>query len=159
MNATANTPALNTAAPAFNLPATSNQTISLESLKGKKVVLYFYPRDATPGCTTESQNFRDSFEDFTQAGAVILGISQDSVDSHEKFKAKQEMPFELLSDEAGDVCSAYDVIKLKKMYGKEFEGIERSTFLIDDKGVLRSQWRKVKVPGHVDEVLAAVQSL
>ena len=154
-----NAPAVNKAAPAFNLPATSNQTISLASLKGKKVVLYFYPRDATPGCTTESQNFRDMFDDFTQAGAVILGISQDSVESHEKFKAKQKMPFELLSDEAGDVCNAYDVIRLKKMYGKEFEGIERSTFLIDEKGVLRAQWRKVKVPGHVDEVLGAVQAL
>ena len=158
-NAPTNTPALDKAAPAFDLPATSDQTISLASLKGKKVILYFYPRDDTPGCTTESQNFRDSFADFTQAGAVILGISQDSVESHEKFKAKQAMPFELLSDEAGDVCNAYDVIRLKKMYGKEFEGIERSTFLIDEKGVLRAQWRKVKVPGHVDEVLGAVQSL
>lgn len=153
------TPEINEAAPAFELPATSNQTISLASLKGSKVVLYFYPRDATPGCTTESQNFRDAMADFEKAGTVILGISQDSVESHEKFKAKQEMPFELLSDEAGDVCRAYDVIKLKKMYGKEFEGIERSTFLIDEKGVLRTQWRKVKVPGHVDEVLAAARSL
>ena len=153
------TPTLNEAAPAFDLPATSDQTISLSGLKGNKVVLYFYPRDATPGCTTESQNFRDAIEGFTKAGAVILGISQDSVQSHEKFKAKQAMPFELLSDEAGDVCRAYDVIRLKKMYGKEFEGIERSTFIIDEKGVLRAQWRKVKVPGHVDEVLSAVQAL
>lgn len=152
-------PQLNKAAPDFNLPATSDQTISLASLKGSKVVLYFYPRDATPGCTTESQNFRDAIKQFTTAGAVILGISQDSVESHEKFKAKQEMPFELLSDESGEVCNAFDVIKLKKMYGKEFEGIERSTFLIDEKGVLRGEWRKVKVPGHVDEVLAAVQAL
>ncbi len=152
-------PQIGQAAPAFKLPATSDQTISSASLKGSKVVLYFYPRDATPGCTTESQNFRDASDQFTQAGAVILGISQDSVESHEKFKAKQEMPFELLSDEPGDVCRAYDVIKLKKMYGKEFEGIERSTFLIDESGVLRAEWRKVKVPGHVDEVLAAVQAL
>ncbi|MFK8081207.1 MAG: peroxiredoxin [Granulosicoccus sp.] len=152
-------PQLNKAAPEFDLPATSDQTISLASLKGSKVVLYFYPRDATPGCTTESQNFRDAIEHFTQAGAVVLGISQDSVASHEKFKAKQAMPFELLSDESGEICNAYDVIRLKKMYGKEFEGIERSTFLIDEKGVLRSEWRKVKVPGHVDEVLTAVQAL
>ena len=154
-----NAPQINKAAPAFELPATSNQTISLASLKGSKVVLYFYPRDATPGCTTESQNFRDATADFEKAGAVILGVSQDSVQSHEKFKAKHEMPFELLSDETGDVCRAYDVIKLKKMYGKEFNGIERSTFLIDEEGVLCKQWRKVKVPGHVDEVLAAAQGL
>ena len=151
------TPELDKAAPVFDLPATGEQQISLASLKGSKVVLYFYPRDATPGCTTESQNFRDSIHEFTAAGAIVLGISQDSVTSHEKFKAKQAMPFELLSDEDGAVCQAYDVIKLKKMYGKEFEGIERSTFLIDETGVLRKAWLKVKVPGHVDEVLAAVQ--
>lgn len=152
-------PQLDKQAPAFDLPATSDQNIASNSLKGAKVVLFFYPRDATPGCTTESQNFRDSIEHFTKAGAVVLGISQDSVESHEKFKAKQAMPFELLSDESGDLCRAYDVIKLKKMYGKEFEGIERSTFIIDESGVLRAEWRKVKVPGHVDEVLAAVQAL
>lgn len=153
------TPQLDKAAPTFDLPATSSQTISLASLKGSKLVLYFYPRDATPGCTTESQNFRDAIKDFEKAGAVVLGISQDTVASHEKFKAKEDMPFELLSDESGEVCRAYDVIKLKKMYGKEFEGIERSTFLIDEKGVLRAEWRKVKVPGHVDEVLAAAKAL
>lgn len=153
------TPELNKAAPGFDLPATGEQQISLASLKGSKVVLFFYPRDATPGCTTESQNFRDSFDAFRAAGAIVLGISQDSLASHEKFKAKQAMPFELLSDEDGAVCRAYDVIKLKKMYGKEFEGIERSTFLIDEKGILLKAWLKVKVPGHVDEVLAAVQAL
>ncbi|MFK7854590.1 MAG: peroxiredoxin [Granulosicoccus sp.] len=153
------TPELNKAAPAFDLPATGEQQISLASLKGSKVVLFFYPRDATPGCTTESQNFRDSFNAFSAAGAIVLGISQDSLASHEKFKAKQAMPFDLLSDEDGAVCRAYDVIKLKKMYGKEFEGIERSTFLIDEKGILLKAWLKVKVPGHVDEVLAAVQAL
>lgn len=152
-------PELNKAAPAFNLPATGDQQISLISLKDSKVVLFFYPRDATPGCTTESQNFRDSIDAFTAADAIVLGISQDTVISHEKFKTKQAMPFELLSDEDGAVCRAYDVIKLKKMYGKEFEGIERSTFLIDEKGVLKHIWLKVKVPGHVDEVLAAVQAL
>lgn len=153
-----NTPPLNKPAPAFDLPATGAQNISLASLKGSKVVLFFYPRDATPGCTTESQNFRDSAQAFAQAGAVILGISQDSIASHEKFKAKQSMPFELLADESGEICNAYDVIRLKKMYGKEFEGIERSTFLIDEKGILRREWRKVKVPGHVEAVLEAVQS-
>ncbi|NND90264.1 MAG: peroxiredoxin [Granulosicoccus sp.] len=154
-----NTPELDKPAPAFDLPATGEQRISLASLAGSKVILYFYPRDATPGCTTESQDFRDASEAFTAHGAIILGISQDSVASHEKFKAKQSMPFDLLSDEQGTVCADYDVIKLKKMYGKEFEGIERSTFLIDDKGVLRQVWRKVKVPGHVQEVLEAVQVL
>lgn len=153
------TPELNQPAPDFDLPATGNQTISLTSLKGSKLVLYFYPRDATPGCTTESQNFRDAYDDFTAADTVILGISQDSVASHEKFKSKQSMPFDLVSDESGDVCRAYDVIKLKKMYGKEFEGIERSTFLIDQEGILRQAWLKVKVPGHVEEVLAAAQEL
>ena len=146
-------------APSFDLPATGEQQISLVSLKGQKVVLYFYPRDATPGCTTESQNFRDASKTFTQEDTIILGVSQDSIKSHEKFKAKESMPFDLLSDEAGELCQQYDVIKLKKMYGKEFEGIERSTFLIDEKGVLRQEWRKVKVPGHVDEVLAAVKAL
>ncbi len=146
-------------APSFDLPATGEQQISLASLKGQKVVLYFYPRDATPGCTTESQNFRDASKAFTQENTIILGVSQDSIKSHEKFKAKESMPFDLLSDEAGELCKQYDVIKLKKMYGKEFEGIERSTFLIDEKGVLRQEWRKVKVPGHVDEVLAAVKAL
>ena len=152
-------PELNKAAPAFDLPATGEQQISLTSLKGSKVVLYFYPRDATPGCTTESQNFRDSIDAFTAADTIVLGISQDSVISHEKFKAKQAMPFELLSDEDGAMCRAYNVIKLKKMYGKEFVGIERSTFLIDEKGVLQNIWLNVKVPGHVDEVLAAAQAL
>ena len=146
-------------APSFDLPATGEQQISLASLKGQKVVLYFYPRDATPGCTTESQNFRDASKAFTQENTIILGVSQDSIKSHEKFKAKESMPFDLLSDEAGELCKQYDVIKLKKMYGKEFEGIERSTFLIDEKGVLRQEWRKVKDPGHVDEVLAAVKAL
>lgn len=146
-------------APQFTLPATGEQTISLSDLAGKHVVLFFYPRDATPGCTAESQNFRDSINDFTKASAVILGISQDSIESHEKFKAKHSLPFELLSDEGGDICRAYDVIKIKKMYGKEFLGIERSTFLIDASGILRKSWRKVKVPGHVNDVLSAVQSL
>ena len=152
-------PELDKPAPGFDLPATGDQNISLDSLKGSNVVLYFYPRDATPGCTTESQNFRDAIKAFQSANTAILGVSQDTIASHEKFKLKQSMPFELLSDEEGSVCRAYDVIKMKKMYGKEFEGVVRSTFLIDAKGVLRQSWLKVKVPGHVDEVLAAAQAL
>jgi len=147
------------AAPAFNLPATGDKHIRLSTLKGRNVALYFYPRDATPGCTTESQNFRDAFKKFEKANTVILGISQDPIKSHEKFALKQALNFDLLSDESGDVCTKYGVLKLKKMYGKEFMGIERSSFLIDAKGVLRAEWRKVKVPGHVDDVLAAAQEL
>jgi len=146
-------------APAFNLAATGDQSIRLSTLKGQKVVVYFYPRDATPGCTTESQDFRDAMKKFEKVNTVILGVSRDSIKSHEKFQNKEALNFELLSDEAGDVCRKYDVLKMKKMYGKEFEGIERSTFLIDTKGVLRAEWRKVKVPGHVDEVLQAAKDL
>lgn len=147
------------AAPAFNLPATGAKKIQLSSLKGHNVVVYFYPRDATSGCTTESQNFRDASKAFDKANTVILGISQDTIKSHEKFVLKEALNFDLLSDESGDICTKYDVLKLKRMYGKEFVGIERSTFLLDDKGVLRAEWRKVKVPGHVDEVLAAAKVL
>lgn len=146
-------------APAFNLPSTGDKSVRLNSLKGQKVVLYFYPRDATPGCTTESQNFRDALKKFTKADTLIIGVSQDSIKSHEKFHTKQELNFDLLSDETGDICRKYGVLKMKNMYGKIFEGIERSTFLIDRKGVLRGEWRKVKVPGHVDEVLAAAKDL
>lgn len=156
---TTNPPRIDAPAPPFDLPATGGSSISLAGLSGALVVLYCYPRDATPGCTTESIDFSAAHDEFLAAGAVVLGLSQDSIKSHDKFKAKHDMPFELLSDEAGDVCRAYDVIKLKKMYGKEFEGIERSTFLIDRDGVLRQAWRRVKVPGHVDEVLAAVKAL
>jgi len=147
------------AAPAFNLPATGDKKVRLSSLKGRHVVVYFYPRDATKGCTIESQNFRDAFKAFDKANTVILGISQDTIKSHEKFVLKEALNFDLLSDESGDICTKYDVLKLKKMYGKEFVGIERSTFLIDDKGVLRAEWRKVKVPGHVNDVLAAAKAL
>ncbi len=147
------------AAPAFYLPATGEKKIRLSQLKGSNVVVYFYPRDATPGCTTESQNFRDRYKDFQKANTLILGISQDPMKSHEKFHQKQALNFDLLSDETGEICTKYGVLKLKKMYGKEFEGIERSTFLIDEAGVLRQEWRKVKVPGHVDEVLEAAKAL
>ena len=147
------------AAPAFNLPATGDKSVRLSSLKGQNVVLYFYPRDATPGCTTESQNFRDAAVAFEKANTIILGLSQDPIKSHEKFHQKEDLNFDLLSDESGDTCRKYGVLKMKNMYGKQFEGIERSTFLINSAGVLHQEWRKVKVPGHVDDVLTAAQSL
>ena len=152
-------PPLGKKAPAFSLPATGEQTIALKDLKGKNIVLYFYPKDSTPGCTTEGQNFRDLYAEFQQLNTEILGVSRDSIKRHENFKAKQEFPFELLSDEAEALCNLFDVIKEKKLYGKTYMGIERSTFLIDDKGVLRQEWRKVKVKGHADEVLQAVKQL
>lgn len=143
--------------PAFKLPATGDQTISLSSLKGQNIVLYFYPRDSTPGCTTEGQDFRDGIAKFKRQNCIILGVSRDTLASHEKFKEKQKFPFELLSDTEEELCNLFDVIKLKNMYGKKHLGIERSTFIINDKGVLKQEWRKVKVKGHVDEVLAAVK--
>lgn len=147
------------AAPAFNLPATGDKKIRLSALKGSRVVLYFYPRDATPGCTTEGQDFRDAAAKFKRQNTVILGVSQDPIKSHEKFRDKHDFGFDLLSDESGDVCRKYGVLVMKKMYGKEFEGIERSTFLIDEKGIVQQEWRKVKVPGHVEAVLDAVKAL
>ncbi len=143
----------------FSRPATGDQTISLSDLAGKNLVLYFYPKDSTPGCTTEGQNFRDNIQAFEDANTVILGVSRDSIKSHENFKAKQGFPFELLSDQDESLCKQFDVIKLKKMYGKEHMGVERSTFLIDGDGKLVQEWRKVKVNGHVEEVLAAAQNL
>ena len=145
--------------PAFKSAATGDQTIKLSDLKGKNIVLYFYPKDSTPGCTTESQDFRDGYDAFTQEHTVILGISRDSIKSHERFKEKQALPFELLSDEDETVCNLFEVLKMKNMYGKQFMGIERSTFLIDASGTFREIWRKVKVKGHVEAVLAAVQTI
>ena len=145
-------------APPFTLAGTSGEW-SLKDGAGKAVVLYFYPRDNTPGCTTEGANFAASYAKFRKANAVVLGISADSAESHVKFKAKLCFPFDLLSDPDREVCKLYDVIQEKSLYGRKFLGIERSTFLIDGKGVLREQWRKVKVTGHVDAVLAAVTSL
>ncbi len=145
--------------PDFELPATGDQTIKLSALKGKNVVLYFYPKDSTPGCTKEGQAFRDDYNKFKHANTVVLGVSRDSVKSHENFKAKQEFPFELLSDKDEELCNLFDVVKMKNMYGKQVRGIERSTFLIDAKGVLRQEWRKVKVDGHAAEVLAAAKEL
>jgi len=146
-------------APAFDLPTNNGSSLQLSDLKEKVVVLYFYPKDMTPGCTTESQDFRDRIKDFEKAGAVIVGVSKDSVARHNKFVAKHDLPFLLVSDEEGTLCEDYGVWKLKKLYGREFMGIERSTFIIDDSGVIRHMWRKVRVKGHVEEVLSAVQAL
>lgn len=143
----------------FEAQATGDKTVRLSDLKGKPVVLYFYPKDSTPGCTQEGGDFRDNIGKFEKAGAVILGVSRDSLKSHESFKNKQEFPFDLLSDPDEELCRQFDVIKEKNMYGKKVLGIERSTFLIDGNGKLAREWRKVKVPGHVDEVLKAVKSL
>ncbi|WP_028224736.1 peroxiredoxin [Paraburkholderia ferrariae] len=150
--------AVDQAVPDFTAPATGGD-FTLSSLAGSKVVLYFYPKDNTPGCTTEGLQFRDLYPKFRKAGAQIVGVSRDSVRSHENFKAKLELPFTLVSDADEALCSLFNVIKMKKMYGKEVRGIERSTFLIDATGVLRREWRGIKVPGHVEEVLEAVQAL
>lgn len=150
---------LDQAAPDFTLPATGNQTLSLSALQGKKVVLYFYPKDSTPGCTTESQQFRDLNPEFLSAGTIVLGISRDSVKSHENFRAKQSLPFDLVSDPDETACTLFGVMKLKNMYGKQVRGIERSTFVIDAGGLLRREWRGVKVPGHAQEVLDYIKTL
>jgi peroxiredoxin Q/BCP len=142
----------------FSRPATGDKTISLKDLAGKKVVLYFYPKDSTPGCTTEGQDFRDARAKFSRQNTVILGVSRDSLKRHENFKAKQGFNFDLLSDEDESLCKQFDVIKPKKLYGKEYLGIDRSTFLIDENGVLLEEWRGVKVKGHVDTVLAACKA-
>jgi len=147
------------AIPEFDLPASGEQNINLSALKDKLTVLYFYPRDNTPGCTLEGQDFRDQYQKFKRAGAIIFGVSRDNIKSHEKFKEKQAFPFELISDENEILCELFDVMKLKNMYGKKVRGIERSTFIIDAKLNLVQEWRKVKVDGHVDEVLTAVKAL
>jgi len=143
----------------FQVQATSEQAVSLSALKGQQVVLYFYPKDSTPGCTTQGQGFRGHPAAFKAANTVVFGVSRDSLKSHENFKAKQEFPFELISDKDESLCQLFDVIKLKKLYGKEYLGVDRSTFLIDKEGVLRKEWRGVKVPGHVAAVLEAAQAL
>ena len=152
-------PKVGNKAPDFTLPATGDQKIKLSALRGSPVVLYFYPKDSTPGCTQEGQDFRDRHAEFAKHGAVILGVSRDGLKSHENFKAKQGFPFDLLSDSDEKACQRYDVIKEKNMYGRKVLGIERSTFLIDADGKLVHEWRKVKVKGHVDEVLDAVATL
>lgn len=152
-------PAPDKVVPDFNCPATGGKTIRLKSLRGNKVVLYFYPKDSTPGCTTEGEDFRDLHAKFRRAGAVVLGVSRDSLASHDKFKEKLKLPFDLLSDPDERLCRQFDVIHEKSLYGRKFLGVERSTFLIDDKGKLRREWRKVRVKGHAAEVLEAVKSL
>ena len=150
---------LNRVVPVLKLPATGEQTIDLKSLRGKNVVLYFYPKDSTPGCTTEGQDFAANYAKLKRLNTVVLGVSRDSVASHEKFRAKYNFPFDLLSDADEKACAIFDVIKEKNMYGRKVMGIERSTFLIDTKGKLIREWRKVKVKGHVDDVLAAIKDL
>lgn len=146
-------------APDFELPATGGKPFRLSRVKGVPLVLYFYPKDNTPGCTAEGQNFRDLYPEFQKLACGVFGVSRDSLKSHENFKAKMKFPFELLSDSEETACKLYDVIKMKNMYGKKVRGIERSTFAIDAKGVVRGMWRGVKVPGHVEEVLALVKTL
>ena len=152
-------PVMNRVVGDFTAAATGDKTIRLKDLRGQNVVIYFYPKDSTPGCTQEGIDFSDLHSQFRRQKTVILGVSRDSIASHEKFKAKQGFPFELLSDPDEKLCKKFDVIKEKNMYGRKVMGIERSTFLIDAKGVLRREWRKVKVPGHVDEVLEAIREL
>ena len=145
--------------PDLELPSTGETPFRTQDLQGKAFVLYFYPKDNTPGCTSEGQDFRDLYPEFAGAGAGIFGISRDTLASHEKFKNKFHFPFELLSDSDEVACKVFDVLHEKAMYGKKFWGIVRSTFLIDDKGVLRQEWRKVRVKGHAQEVLEAVRGL
>ena len=153
------TPKVGNKAPIFKGDCTGQGLADLSQLKGKKVILYFYPKDSTLGCTTEGQNFRDLYKEFKKENTVIFGLSRESLKSHENFKSKQSFPFELISDPDEKICNKYDVIKEKSMYGRKYMGIERSTFLIDEKGKLVKEWRKVKVNGHAQEVLEAVKSL
>jgi peroxiredoxin Q/BCP len=151
-------PAMNRVVADFKSTATGDKTIQLKSLRGKKVVLYFYPKDSTPGCTTEGQDFRDLHAKFKRQNTVVIGVSRDSLASHEKFKAKFDFPFDLLSDPDEKLCNQFDVIKEKSLYGRKFMGIERSTFLVDEAGKLRGEWRKVKVKDHALAVLEFVKN-
>jgi len=150
---------LGKAVPNFTGRITNDFIFDLSDYKGQKIVIYFYPKDSTPGCTKEGEDFRDSFENFKKNNTVIIGVSRDSMTSHDKFSNKYNFPFKLISDENEKVCKLFDVIKEKNMYGRKYMGIERSTFLIDDKGVLVNEWRKVKVKGHVEQVLEALNKL
>ena len=143
--------------PDFNATATNEIEFSLSANIGKNIVIYFYPKDSTPGCTKEGEDFRDQFEAFSSNNAIIVGVSRDSVKSHDKFICKYNFPFDLIADEDETVCQIFDVIKEKNMYGRKYMGIERSTFLIDTNGILINEWRKVKVKGHVEEVLGALK--
>ncbi|CEN56604.1 peroxiredoxin [Candidatus Methylopumilus turicensis] len=149
----------NTSVPDFELPSTGGKTFKLSAHLGKTLVIYFYPKDATPGCTTQGQQFRDHYAEFNSANTEIFGISRDSIKSHENFKAKFEFPFDLLADTEELACQLFGVIKMKKMYGKEVRGIQRSTFIINKDGVLIHEWRGVKVDGHIPEVLEFIRSL
>jgi peroxiredoxin Q/BCP len=150
---------LNKALPEFEAKATNDITVTNTSHHGKIVVLFFYPKDHTPGCTTEAMEFRDKYKDFVKAGAEVFGVSRDNMKSHDDFKAKLELPFDLVSDNDEKLCHGFGVVKNKIMYGKKVKGIERSTFLVDANGILRQEWRGLKVAGHVDEVLKAVKAL
>ncbi len=153
------TPALGKPVKHFKAKATNGLDISLSALKGSNIVIYFYPKDSTPGCTTEGQEFRDLYDEFRKLDTYVVGVSRDSLKSHENFKAKQCFPFDLISDPEESLCNLFDVIKEKNMFGRKYMGIERSTFLIDKKGILRHEWRKVKVKGHAQAVLETVKSL
>ena len=153
------TPVVNKALPEFEAHATGGVKVTPQSHLGKAVVLYFYPKDGTPGCTTEAMQFRDRYKDFQKAGAVVFGVSRDNMASHDKFKQSLELPFELIADTEEKLCHMFGVVKNKIMYGKKVKGIERSTFLIDGTGTLRAEWRGLKVAGHVEEVLKAVKGL
>lgn len=150
---------LNKTVPDFSAAMTGDQAFQLSDYKGKKIALYFYPKDNTPGCTTEAIQFRELYEQFQQTNTVIFGVSRDSMRSHTGFKEKLGLPFELLSDPEETLCAMFDVMKMKNMYGKKVRGIERSTFIIDEAGKLVKEWRGVKVPGHIDEVLEFVKAL
>ena len=145
--------------PSFEGECTNNKTVSNNDLIGKNVVIYFYPKDSTPGCTTEGQDFRDNYESFKKTNTEIIGVSRDSIKSHENFKSKQNFPFDLLSDPDEKMCKAFDVMKMKSMYGREYIGVDRSTFLIDKSGIVKKIWRGVKVKNHVMEVLEEAKNL
>ena len=153
------TPALNKTLPEFEALATGGMKFTPQAFLGQTVVLYFYPKDNTPGCTTEAMQFRDRYKDFVKAGARVFGVSRDNMASHEKFKQNLELPFELIADTEEKLCHMFGVVKNKIMYGKKVKGIERSTFLIGPDGILKQEWRGLKVPGHVDDVLKAVKLL
>ena len=153
------TPVIGEAVADFELDATGDQRIRLSDLKGKKVVLYFYPKDNTPGCTQEGKDFRDNIAAFEAANTVVFGVSRDTLRKHENFKAKYDFPFELLADTESNVCDQFDIIRMKSTFGKTALGLVRSTFLIDENGILRQEWRALRVKGHVEEVLAAAQAL
>jgi thioredoxin-dependent peroxiredoxin len=151
--------AIGQSAPDFTAPTDGNGRLTLSALRGEAIILYFYPKDDTSGCTQEACGFRDHLPDFGKLGARVLGVSKDGVRAHDKFKAKHQLPFTLVSDEVGDICERYGVWKEKSMYGRKYMGIERTTFLIDRAGIIRGIWPKVKIPGHVEEVLAAAREL